>query len=267
MSYLQVPLLLLCIGAGLRQGGGLVWAYNAKAFFRRMHCDEIGVGIYLSWVPVVGGSIGVFVGGWISDILVHRWGMKARIIVLVLCNLLASPFLFGTLYSPPPWSFLSLLFAYVSGEMWFGVCIAVAIEMVPRDVASTSLALYLLIINLIGGNLNLALPYLEKTLGLQPAMIVLFPVTYIVAAVLFAIAGLLWATRSSRCCRKQVDAVNTEKEQLIVNNIDNFESTSLTESQDIKRRLSKRDVPGRPGGIKIPSIASIDFMSSLTASI
>jgi hypothetical protein len=181
--------------------------------------------------------------------------------------LLASPFLFGTLYSPPPWSFLSLLFAYVSGEMWFGVCIAVAIEMVPRDVASTSLALYLLIINLIGGNLNLALPYLEKTLGLQPAMIVLFPVTYIVAAVLFAIAGLLWATRSSRCCRKQVDAVNTEKEQLIVNNIDNFESTSLTESQDIKRRLSKRDVPGRPGGIKIPSIASIDFMSSLTASI
>ena len=33
-SYLQLPLLLLCIGAGLRQGSGLVWAYNAKAYFR-----------------------------------------------------------------------------------------------------------------------------------------------------------------------------------------------------------------------------------------
>lgn len=34
MSYRQLPLLLLCIGAGIRQGGGLVWAYNAKAYFR-----------------------------------------------------------------------------------------------------------------------------------------------------------------------------------------------------------------------------------------
>ena len=33
-AFLQPPLVLLFLGGGLRQGGGLVWAYNVKAYFR-----------------------------------------------------------------------------------------------------------------------------------------------------------------------------------------------------------------------------------------
>lgn len=50
---------------------------------RLMYCDVHGVGTYISWVPVVGGSLGVVVGGYISDTLVKRWDNKARIAVLV----------------------------------------------------------------------------------------------------------------------------------------------------------------------------------------
>ena len=50
-----------------------------------MHCDTTGVGTYLSWVPVVGGTVGVFAGGIISDGLARRLGSRSRIIVLVTC--------------------------------------------------------------------------------------------------------------------------------------------------------------------------------------
>ena len=51
---------------------------------RDLHCDANGVGTYLSWIPVVGGGIGVLVGGFLSDRLAKRWGYKARIVILVL---------------------------------------------------------------------------------------------------------------------------------------------------------------------------------------
>ncbi len=42
--------------------------------------------MYLSWVPVVGGSLGVVIGGYISDRLVRRWSNIARIAVLAVCT-------------------------------------------------------------------------------------------------------------------------------------------------------------------------------------
>ena len=82
-SYFQIPLLLLCIGGGLRNGGGLVWAYNTKAYFRIYFCNTTGVGTYLSWIPLVGGSIGAVVGGMVSDWLIKKRIRTARLWVLI----------------------------------------------------------------------------------------------------------------------------------------------------------------------------------------
>ena len=103
----------------------------------------------------------------------------------------AAPFLFGALYLPPPWAFLSLIPAYLTGEMWIGVCLAVVMDLVPVSLTSAAVAIYLFIINNIGGSLNLALPALEGAVGFRSALIILFPGTYLTAAVLFAAAVLL----------------------------------------------------------------------------
>ena len=82
-SYLQLPLILLCIGGGLRNGGGLVWAYNTKAYFRLYYCNTTDVGSFLSWVPLVGGSVGAVLGGVVSDRLARKRGYRARLWVLI----------------------------------------------------------------------------------------------------------------------------------------------------------------------------------------
>ena len=110
-------------------------------------------------------------------------------VVFLLCQmqLLASPFLIGVLLLPPnPWAFLSLLPAYVVGEMWIGVCLAVVISLVPPDTTSAGVALFLFIINNIGGSLNLLIPPMEAAIGLQYSLLILFPGLYVLAAVLFA---------------------------------------------------------------------------------
>ena len=114
-SYLQPGLLLLCVGGGLRQGGGLVWAYNVKAYFHQYYCGRVNVGDYLSWVPLVGGTLGALVGGFVSDRLARSKGFNGRLTVLIASQVspcvcvysyLGSPGVSVTL--PPPATSLTL---------------------------------------------------------------------------------------------------------------------------------------------------------------
>ena len=82
-TYLQPSLLLLCVAGGVRQAGGLVWAYNVKAYFQQYYCGRVNVGEYLSWVPLVGGTLGAVVGGYVSDRLTRSRGSNARLWVLI----------------------------------------------------------------------------------------------------------------------------------------------------------------------------------------
>ncbi len=71
------------------------------------------------------------------------------------------------------------------------MCLAVVISLVPAEVASAAVALYLFIINNIGGAMTLFLPPLEAAIGLQYALTVLFPGPYVVAAGLFALTQVV----------------------------------------------------------------------------
>ena len=64
--------------------GGYVWGVNTQLFFQSQHKTSEEIGAYMSWIPLVGGSLGAFFGGFISDRVVKKRGIAARMVVLVI---------------------------------------------------------------------------------------------------------------------------------------------------------------------------------------
>ncbi len=91
---------------------------------------------------------------------------------------------------PVPYNFLSYLPALVVGEMWIGVCLAVVIEMVPLAVAAAAVAIFLFVINNIGGCVNLLVPPLAAACGIKYALLILVAGPYAVAGTVFLLIVL-----------------------------------------------------------------------------
>ena len=81
-TFFMPGMFVLCIGGGIRNAGGYVWAYNTQPFFAQTYKAEV-IAAYMSAIPLVAGSIGAVVGGLISDLLVKNKGPFARIWVLI----------------------------------------------------------------------------------------------------------------------------------------------------------------------------------------
>jgi len=64
--------------------GGYVWGVNTQLFFQDQGQTSTQIGEFMSWIPLVGGSIGAFFGGFISDRFVKKRGVVARMVVLVI---------------------------------------------------------------------------------------------------------------------------------------------------------------------------------------
>ena len=62
---------------------GFTWAYNTQLYFSTYY-PEFSLGIWVTWVSIVGGTLGVAVGGFVSDKLVKKIGLRARLYVLAL---------------------------------------------------------------------------------------------------------------------------------------------------------------------------------------
>ena len=84
-TFFSFSMPILLIAGGVRNAGGYVWAYNTEIFFhnyRKFSRDDITY--FMSWIPLVCGSIGAFVGGVVSDLVLkfsHK-GPYVRIWVL-----------------------------------------------------------------------------------------------------------------------------------------------------------------------------------------
>ncbi|XP_043217544.1 probable sphingolipid transporter spinster homolog 1 isoform X1 [Amphibalanus amphitrite] len=186
--FLQPSILLLLLGASMRHTAGFCWSTNTQLYFQTYY-PTADLGLWLSWVSIVGGSIGVTVGGVVSDRLVKRIGLRARIWVLSASQLVATPFAVGVLYFPPQWCFVSLLTAYLFAEMWFGVVLAIVVELVEPDVKSSTVAIFLFIINNVGGNMPLAVDGLGDVIGYRDALYVLYPGMYFASSVVFLLTA------------------------------------------------------------------------------
>merc|ERR1712200_337477 len=109
--------------------------------------------LWILCASVVGGSFGVFFGGFFSDRLVPYLGLASRLWLLSACTILAAPLAVGTLYYPPPGAMYCLIGYYFLAETWFAVLFTVIVEIVEPEVRSTCIAVFLFLMNLVGGNL------------------------------------------------------------------------------------------------------------------
>lgn len=82
-TFVMPGMFVLLIAGGVRNAGGYVWAYNTELFFEASGYTADHIKSFMSWIPLVGGSIGAVVGGIISDVLVKGRGPYMRIWVLI----------------------------------------------------------------------------------------------------------------------------------------------------------------------------------------
>ena len=97
----------------------------------------------------------------------------------LLFQMIAAPFAAGALFLPFPWCFLILLPAFVFGEMWIGVTIAVVVDLVPALIQGSVIAVFLFVITVIGGNFNVLVSVFVQTgLDRKWALLITFPGLY-----------------------------------------------------------------------------------------
>ncbi|KAJ8300638.1 hypothetical protein KUTeg_022157 [Tegillarca granosa] len=191
-KFLNPSLILLCIAGSIRNASGYVFGNNSQVYFQSIGQTKDQIGEYMSWIPIVGGSLSVTLGGFISDRVVKRLGMYARVIVIVVSLLVAAPFAAGTLYFEPPYAYICQIPTYLFGEMWIGITLAIILELVPSDIRTSAVAIYLFIITNIGGNTPLLVPpikkhfqsigYTGKGEALRAALYILYPGPYVYGA-------------------------------------------------------------------------------------
>jgi hypothetical protein len=115
---LQPRLIMLMIAASVRHCGGYTFVYNADLYYN-IYFPDVDLGWWLFAVTIGIGSIGVVVGGIVSDKFVAKMGVRSRVAVLAISQLIACPGAFGSVYFEPVWAMISLGTSY-----FFGKCCA-----------------------------------------------------------------------------------------------------------------------------------------------
>ena len=91
---------------------------------------------------------------------------------------------------------------YFCAETWFAILFTVIVEVCDPEVKSTAIAVFLFIMNNIGGNLPVIVDPLSKALGYREAIGLVWPGCVALSGVLFFLASVpLW--RMGRQQRQQ----------------------------------------------------------------
>lgn len=69
--------------------------------------------------------------------------------------------------------------------MWFGIVFAVLVEIVPLQVRSTTVGIFLFVMNNIGGNLPILVEPLAKAIGYRESVTIFYAGAYIISKSLF----------------------------------------------------------------------------------
>jgi len=188
-SMTNPALLILLIAAMARHTAGLTWAYNTRLYFQTYHPD-FDLGYWILLASVLGGSFGVFAGGYFSDRLVSKLGLHSRLWLLAACTLTAAPLAACTLYFDPPGAMGFLILYYFFAETWFAVLFTVIVEIVDAEVRATCIAIFLFCMNQVGGNLPLIITPLKAHLDdYRTALALIWPGFLVLSAVLFFLSS------------------------------------------------------------------------------
>jgi hypothetical protein len=67
-----------------------------------------------------------------------------------------------------------LVFSLFSAEMWFGIVFAILVEIVPLSVRSTTVGVFLFVMNNVGGNLPILVDPVSKAIGYREAIMIFY---------------------------------------------------------------------------------------------
>lgn len=143
---------LMAVAAGFSSltGYGLA-LWTPSVLVRSFHFDLITTGQFMGSLVLIGGTIGVFAGGWFADRLGpadHGWYAKLPAIAWAIT---APTFAAGMLLTASPtWAWLLLLVPNALNILWLGPVITAVQHLVPPHMRATASASFLLINNLIG---------------------------------------------------------------------------------------------------------------------
>lgn len=180
-SVLKNPaMLLLMVSAAIRHSGGMAFAYNADLYYN-IYFPDVELGWWLFAVTIVIGSIGVVVGGIVSDKIVAKMGIRSRALVLALSQLISALPAFGSVIFDPLWAMITLGISYFFAEMWFGIVFAIVVEIVPLRVRSSTIGIFLFVMNNIGGNLPIAVDPVAKRIGYREALMIFYAGMYAIS--------------------------------------------------------------------------------------
>lgn len=171
---------MLMIAASIRHCGGMTFAYNADLYYSS-YFPNVDLGWWLFAVTIGIGSIGVVVGGIVSDKIVKKMGVRSRVLVLALSQLIATPGAFGSVYFDPFWAMVTLATSYFFAEMWFGIVFAVIVEIVPVQYRSSVVGVFMFVINNVGGNLPILVDPLAKLIGYRESISIFYAGFYLVS--------------------------------------------------------------------------------------
>lgn len=113
----QPRVMMLMFAASIRHCGGMTFAYNADLYYNS-YFPDVDLGWWLFAVTIGIGSVGVVVGGIVSDKIVATMGIKSRVVVLAVSQLIAAPFAWGSVYYDPLWAMITLGISYFFGEFF-----------------------------------------------------------------------------------------------------------------------------------------------------
>jgi predicted MFS family arabinose efflux permease len=124
--------------------------WTPSILIRSFHLDMLSTAHFFASLLLIGGTIGVFAGGWLADRLgtLDR-GWYARIPAIAW--LVTAPFFLAGLMAPDlRISWLLLLIPNALNILWLGPVTTAVQHLVPRQMRATASASFLLINNLIG---------------------------------------------------------------------------------------------------------------------
>lgn len=175
-----IGVVMLMIAASIRHCGGMTFAYNADLYYNS-YFPNVDLGWWLFAVTIGIGSIGVVVGGIVSDKIVKKMGVRSRVLVLALSQLISTPGAFGSIYFDPFWAMISLATSYFFAEMWFGIVFAVIVEIVPMEYRSSVVGVFMFVINNVGGNLPILVDPLAKVIGYRQSISIFYAGFYLIS--------------------------------------------------------------------------------------
>lgn len=177
---MQPSVVMLMIAASIRHCGGMTFAYNSDLYYNS-YFPNVDLGWWLFAVTIGIGSIGVVVGGFVSDKIVKKMGVRSRVLVLALSQLISTPGAFGSVYFEPFWAMISLATSYFFAEMWFGIVFAVIVEIVPLEFRSSVVGVFMFVINNVGGNLPILVDPLAKVIGYRESISIFYAGFYFIS--------------------------------------------------------------------------------------